>query len=230
MEEEQFVKPRPERRKPFILFRLWQWATAAFIAIIAIALLSDYDKAALPEAPYALYWATVVALIAGSIAHSSPVFFRLPGKAKLFAYLAIIPMFLLSAFTVGRLDVAYAKTPVGTKEAAARMVADAKQIETDRRQQEEQRLRNVEEEKLARHGKRQSFCESLMPQVKEILENKYSVDVIETNDIVASDEETHETPLTCTVEAITSSGKHIVAYSLERTPQGKVLVNVQILN
>lgn len=209
---------KPVKKDDGMMFII-QFITAAFLVVVLLALLNQIDRLSIKDSPVLLVYISLASLVFLTYFHTPVIFLRLSQTGKVTAYAGVLVSMLIVGEALGQLEAAYERTPAGAQEAAARKAAA-----------DEQRLQNVEEEKLARHDKRQSICESLIPQVKEILERKYSVEVIETNDVVAHDEETHETPLTCTVEAITSEGKHVAAYRLERTPQEKVLVSVQLLN
>lgn len=44
------------KRRPFILFRAWQWVIAAFFVIVVLMLLSNVVKMSAPGAPNVLFF------------------------------------------------------------------------------------------------------------------------------------------------------------------------------
>lgn len=62
----------PQRKKPFVLFRIVQWAVVAFFALAAIIMASDIGKLSVPGAPVALFWVALAVVIGIALIHSPP--------------------------------------------------------------------------------------------------------------------------------------------------------------
>ncbi|MBC2666061.1 hypothetical protein H7F51_11085 [Novosphingobium flavum] len=170
MEDEEFAPPVAGRKKPFVLFRFWQWGVAALFALTFAALLGDYHKAALPGASPPLYYAALASAVATAALLCTPAFFRLPGKAKIAAYLTIIPTIMLTNDASVNLDNAYAKTPAGAKELAARRAEEAVQAEQDRQAAEQEAKKQQAQDLIAKLEEQNKQ----LAEIKEKLEACYS--------------------------------------------------------
>ena len=51
MENDDVVTMSPERKKPFFLFRLWQWLIAGIYGLLVAFVASEWTKLSLPGAP-----------------------------------------------------------------------------------------------------------------------------------------------------------------------------------
>lgn len=134
MEDESIVPAAAGRKKPFILFRLVQWAITTISSLLLLALLSDTDKLKLVGAPVATFWLTSTVIAALALMHAPPIFFRLRSRVKLGAYAGILGGFVLLVVTIVGLAEAYESTPEGAKKATIRRQAEAK---GDAKRQEE---------------------------------------------------------------------------------------------
>ena len=119
-----------------------QWIVFAILALFTIAAATDFRKEGVPDAPLVLLCISVAAFAALAIAHIPPVFSRLPGKARIAAYVSILVVLALFGNYVGRMQVAWEKTPAGEKEAAER-------ADTDKRVAAEQAQRDATAKDLA---------------------------------------------------------------------------------
>lgn len=138
MENEDVVTTAAERKKPFILFRLWQWFVAACLTLLLVVLAFEGRKLNAPEAPVILFWCAVAALAFAIATLSPPIFFRLSGRLKLGAYLSAVIAFVVTGTGLGATQEAYKRTPEGAKEAAREALAQAKTdaVEAERRKSE----------------------------------------------------------------------------------------------
>lgn len=108
------------RKKPFFLFSLIQWIMTALLALDVLLMLADVKKLGLPGAPVPLYCITIAAIALVTLLHSPPVFFRLPIRSRIFAYLGLIGAMALFSVYVGQMEPIWYRTPEGAKEAAAK--------------------------------------------------------------------------------------------------------------
>jgi hypothetical protein len=225
MNNEPDVVPSSARKRPFILFRLWQWLVAAVFALTAVALLAKLDKLALPGAPNALFWIALAVTLIVAVLHTVPVFFRLPPIGILAAYGLTLPAFMLSGTALEKLQSAYERTPEGAKAKEARLASERAAAERDARdaaQSARAESEALEAQNQAEQDKKdREMCDLLIDQVVD------GVKVFEINDVSIIPSSEPGEILTCTGEAITSSGRRRIELGLVKTPQGKPLVSVR---
>jgi len=179
------------RKKPFILFRMWQWAVAAFLALMIMPFYASIDKLSLPGAPVTQFWIGLAAVVLITILHSPPVFFRLPNGMKLSSYAAIVPAFIVFLLALVGIDEAYKKTPEGARQAAAR-AEDEKMEGLQRAEREAEAAKLREAEALVKRAQelneKLESCFStfghrlpaLERQVRNSLENPHAFEHVET--------------------------------------------------
>lgn len=131
MENDMNAPEHRRRKKPFILFRIVQWAIVAFFGLLTVILITEADKLSLPGAPIILFGVALAAVIGVAALHSPPLFFRLPGKAKLVAYVGIVVGLLVFGNCVRLMTEAYHRTPEGAKVAAEQKLQVEKQAALD---------------------------------------------------------------------------------------------------
>jgi hypothetical protein len=131
MTDDIVVPSEGARKKPFILFRIAQWVVAAFFGLVALAMLADISRLAIPRAPIVLFWAALVGFLLAAVGLSPPLFFRLPFKAKVGAYAGGFAALMLFGAYAGRMQSAYDLTPTGAAEAKVKAAADAVQAKAD---------------------------------------------------------------------------------------------------
>ena len=218
-------------KKPFVLFRIIQWAIVALFALIALILVSDIGRLSTPGAPVAAFWVALAVVTAVAAVHSPPLFFRLPNKLKLFAYICIIVAVGVFGDYGRQMQAAYSKTPQGAKEAAAEAAADRQAA--NERAAEAARLKAAEEaresdlanKKLADlEAQKPGICKILVDQM--IAQTKSAgVQIIEVNNVTVEPGVDEIHPVSCSGDAITSRGSVRVEFGLEHTPQGKDLLS-----
>lgn len=123
-----------------------QWIVCVFLALIALAVLSDLRRASVPDAPVVLLYITIAATALLALIHMPPVFSRLPRRGKWAAYASILATFILFGVYVGKMNDAWGRTPEGAKEAAERAT---RQKETARQNAMADALEKAEQERVA---------------------------------------------------------------------------------
>lgn len=219
------------RKKPFILFSIFQWVVAAFFVLLALVLIGDLRKLGVPGAPVVLLWVALGTTAVVALGLSPPAFFRLPRIGKIGTYVVACVGFVMFGIYAGQMREAYFRTPQGAKEATAeaaadRQAANERAAETARlKAAEEARERERADKKLADlEAQKPGVCKILVDQM--IAQTKSDgVQIIEVNNVTVEPgvDETH--PLSCSGDAITSRGNMRVEFGLEHTPQGKDLLS-----
>lgn len=193
-------------RQPRGFAQYVQWVAAAFVALIGLIFVtSDFHKLDLPGAPVSLYVLACVMLAVTVTALSPPVFFRLPGKGKLAAYLAILATIIAMTIYSGILQPIYERTPQGAKEAAAdaareaaAAIRDAKDIaEQGEKDKAAKAVADAEaaQKQTADNAAKLKACFSystheipkLTSQVQDALENPKSFEYVKTEEIDSGD-------------------------------------------
>lgn len=137
MEDQTVIPAAPsDTKKPFIMFRIWQWTAVVIFALFIVMLVNDLAKLSLPDAPVVRYWATLIVWLALAGLNSPPAFFRLPRKSKWAVYGAILPAIILFGSTMGGIQRVYEKTAQGANEAAERAQHDQAKAEAEAKQRE----------------------------------------------------------------------------------------------
>ena len=221
----------PPRNKPFILFSIIQWGVVTLFALMALILVSDIGRLGVPGAPVVAFWVALAVVTAVAAVHSPPLFFRLPNKLKLFAYVCVIVAVGVFGDYGRQMQEAYSKTPQGAKEAVAQAAADRQAA--NERAAEAARLKGAEEtregeladKKLADlEAQKPGICKILVDQM--IAQTKSGgVQIIEVNNVTVEPGVDEIHPISCSGDAITSRGNMRVEFGLEHTPQGKDLLS-----
>jgi hypothetical protein len=198
MEEESITPAAAGRKKPFILFRIFQWIVIAFLGLLALVLLVDASKLGIAGAPVVLFWLTLAALAGLAILHSPPLFFQLPAKSKIAAYVGVFIGVMMCGSYIGQMRTAYESTPEGAKEAELRRqeeariaTLEAKRAETqqalERLAQTQQQLENINARLEACRGW-SGQLPALADAVKDSLHNPGSFEHVETIFIVPDED------------------------------------------
>ena len=190
MENDDVVTMWPERKKPFFLFRLWQWLVAVCYGLLAVVVAWNWAKLSLPGAPEHLYWPTLALLSTLTLIHIPHIFFRLPGSLKTVAYLGLIAGFVMAGTFAGQVQTAYERTPQGQKEAVAREIEEKENAAATRQSEvDKAKMDELEEatQKLSDLNDKIEGCFSwghrlpaLETQVQESLHNPDSFEQVET--------------------------------------------------
>lgn len=114
------------RKKPFVLFRIWQWLAAGLLASLLLILAVEGQKLGAPGSPVTLFWCSIAILAIIVAVLSPPLFFRLSGWLKLAVYIGAVAAIGLTGTCLGALQEAYKRTPQGAKEAALDAATQAK--------------------------------------------------------------------------------------------------------
>lgn len=156
----------PVRRKPNIVLRVIQWIVAGFFGLLALALTMEIRKLGIPDAPVILFWSAMAVAIGLAVAHSPAVFFRLPGKAKVAPYLALLVWFVVFGTYAMQMQSAYERTPEGAREAAARKEQAAQDLVRDAQEAREAGEKARAEESLAEAAEVQKQLEQLTEKLE----------------------------------------------------------------
>lgn len=229
---------KPER-KPFILFRVWQWVVTAFFVVCTLASLVDIGKLTAPGAPVVLYVLSIAAFFMMAVLHSPFVFFRLSGRIRVAAYVTVLASLILFGYSVAKLDEAYWRTPAGSKELAEKVKREEQEakeaaVEEARKKAQEQveqlRKEQSAKEAVEAAGKEMKLteCRALSEDVISQYKKSGRIEIIEINDISARPEAEPGQQLTCDASAITSSGDMRLQFGLERSPQGKDILSSKL--
>lgn len=145
MNSENATSPQLERKKPFILFRAWQWVAVLALSVLLLPLASNYEMLKAPDAPLVQFWVAILAGALVLISLAPPVFFRLSKRGKSAAYGGLLVVFFIIVSAFGSLQSSYDKTPEGAKLAAIRKTEEAKEAAKEaERAVAVQRRKNVE--------------------------------------------------------------------------------------
>lgn len=229
MTDEIVVPSEGARKKPFIFCRIAQWAVAALVGILTIVPLADISKLAIPGAPTALLWSALAALVLAAAILSPPLFFRLPLKAKVGAYIGGFAAFVLLGVYVQQMKVAYERTPAGAAEAKAKAETEAAIAKMDAMAREAQAKVDAINAELSKPKAEEPVsaevqaCQALVPEVLALAKEKGQVEIIEINDVRSGFSSTGKI---CEGDAITDKGKATINFSVETTPQGRTLLNM----
>jgi hypothetical protein len=229
MTDEIVVPSEGARKKPFILFRIAQWLVAALLGLFALAMLVDLSKLAIPGAPIALFWSALAVFSLAAIILSPPLFFRLPVKAKVGAYVGGLAAFVLLGVYGQQMRTAYEHTPTGAAEAKARAETEAALAKADAIAREAQTRVDAINAELSKPKAEEPVsadaqaCQALVPEVLAMAKEKGAVEIFEINDVRSSYSPTGRV---CEGEAITDKGKADINFSVETTPQGRTLLNM----
>ena len=194
MESDDVVKMSAEPKKPFMLFRIWQWLVVCFMGLITTIIASEWSKLNLPGTSQHLYWVALFTVAIVTLFHIPPLFFRLMKWLKVFAYLVLIVGLSIGGEFLGQVHSAYERTPEGRKEAVARMANEQREVAAIRKREEGQAM--IDElaavtQKLDDINKKIEGCFSwghrlpaLETQVQESLHNPDSFEQVETVSVV----------------------------------------------
>ena len=158
MEDESVVPAAAGRKKPFILFRIIQWLVTAFAGLVALVVLTSTDKLSLAGAPVVLFGLSLATFVGLAILHSPPVFFRLPTKAKVAAYVGVFVGIMVSGSYMEQMQGVYERTPQGAKEAELQRQVEAKSA--------------VDEAKMAAENAKKSEAQQALNQVAQAKADK----------------------------------------------------------
>lgn len=182
-----------------------------------------------PGAPVILFYSGAAALCLMTIIHSPFVFARLPRKSKWVAYGAILPVMVLAAAHTEPMNAAWERTPDGVKEAAQAANERAQDDARTKAERDAAAEREAADEKASFDAALQARCESLVPSVISLSKQEFGPEVIEINGIVPSDGGSEPTKLSCSGTAVVSrGGDRAIDFGTQTTPQGKVLVTMQL--
>ena len=177
------------------IWRIFQWAIAAFLLFGSILSMSDPDnKLAAPGAPVVGYLLVAGILAVIAIVLMPPAFFRLPTRGKVGAYFAAFVAMGFSGNLGAEVDAAYERTPAGAEQAAehkAEREAAAAQREIDETLagareglEQLQEIQEQQEDCLSWGGELASLNEI----VEENLHNRGSFKHLATRFIVGADQ------------------------------------------
>ncbi len=229
---------KPER-KPFILFRVWQWVVTAFFVMCTLASLVDIGKLSAPGAPVVLYVVSITAFFMMTVLHSPFVFFRLSGRIRVAAYVTVLASLILFGYSVEKLNEAYWRTPAGSKELAEKVKREEQEAkeaaaEEGRKKAQEQADQQRREQaakgalEAASKEMKLTECRALSEDVIRQYKKADRIEIIEINEISARPEAEPGQQLTCDASAITSRGDMRLQFGLERSPQGKDILSSKL--
>ena len=178
------------RRAARLVRRLAQWAVfGALVIIVPPMIFTAFEANAAGISPAALLIA-VAAFSAIAVVLIPPLFFRLPQRAQIAGYVALVPAFIAVVATHSVTDTAYLKTPAG--KAAAEAAAAAETFQRQLVAEKERRLASEKlfvehEQNVAEMHRSVEVCinwrgqvPSLVKVVKEALHNPKSFEHVET--------------------------------------------------
>jgi hypothetical protein len=147
------------RRIYYVVGRIAQWTAFIFLAVVALgALLHALDMQA--EGVSVKTYIISIAALAICAAFLLPlVFFRLPKRARLASYAAVLPLLVTVMLVSGTVSDAYKLTPKGAQEAKAEAEAAALRQAQERRL-EEQAQQQREKERAEQASKAQAEARS----------------------------------------------------------------------
>jgi len=221
MTDEQVEWAESWPQKPFILFRIFQWALTAFAALFLPIHLQFVSRLDLPDASKMLF-ATSVGVAALYTVFVCPlVFYRVTSRWKYLAYPAIIIPLILFGLVRVNVEDAFYHTPEGQKQAAAARVEQKKRWAEEDRKNE---LKMAADEKRREAESVQTDiarCTALVPQIQQMEKDGKDLEIIEINGISGSPYST------CSGIATTNRGTAAIQFRTEQTPQGRILLNVE---
>lgn len=228
MGDDAIVPDNRVRKKPFILFRIVQSVTFAFMTLCLLVVLTDLRKLDAPGAPVAYLYLCIAVSALAALIHLPAIFYRLPRKVKWGAHIAILPVLVLFGDYTGAMQSAYVRTPKGAKEAAQRAQADrsvasdkARQAANAKARQESIAQEEAEQKSASAEAQKPELCKMLVDQVVD------GEKVLEINNVtVETSFEPNET-FTCSGDAVTALGAKKIEFGLVSTPQGKTLVSIR---
>lgn len=178
------------RRVLRLLAHIAQWIVFAFIAFVCVDLGAGISKFLNEGIDASVHVAAIVALALVAIGLLPPLFFRLPGKARVAAHALGLAAFMAVFGTLGDVDEAYVRTPKGAAEARERAARAASRVELEAqmRQLEASVAESEEYDREVATTRRQvqrcinwrGQVPSLVRQVKEDLHNPGSFEHVET--------------------------------------------------
>ena len=107
------------------VFRFAQRIVFLLLLLLALIALIPLDYRGAPGFPETLFWISLACCVALALAHLAPLFSRMGRPLKVSAYIAIVPIFILTFSTFGSAVEAYHQTPEGKVEKAKQDAADA---------------------------------------------------------------------------------------------------------
>lgn len=218
MDDEILVPVQRVLKKPFILFRIIQWAVFAFMVLFVLINASDLGKSNVPGAPLAYLYLCIGVSVVLALVHLPFVFWRLPSIVKWAAYIALLPAFALFGDYYDTMRAAYVRTPAGAKEVAERAKADREEAARLKAETDSEARRQATEKQAAMEAKKPELCQTLAGQVVD------GTKILEINNVVVEPSYVENEILTCSGDAITSHGNMKIEIGLVKTPQGKSLV------
>ena len=217
----------PARSRTARLLLTLQWIVFVCLLLVALRVIT-IEAVNLPSPPTALLVISIVAISGLLLAHLPPGFRRLPRLAKLAAYVAILPAFILLGLSTLEMRAAYERTPQGRKEAAAKAAADRKDAAEWERRDAVRQAQNhaayvagAPARDAQANAQKLDACNALVGQVVD------GDKVLEVNDVSPEVSYEPNEVLTCGGDAITSHGNARIQFGLVTTPQGRQLVSVR---
>jgi hypothetical protein len=175
--------------------RFLQWVTFVALFFVAVIGFLPVIYIGLPGFPTALFWISLASSSGLALAHLPAMFFRFARNAKVTAYVAILPIFILTMMAFGQGLEAHYQTPAGKAEKAKLEAADALAAKDEAERAETRRaLADVEKSKadLEAYEQKLDDCfsswghrlDSLEDEVKGSLHNPDAFQHVETLAIV----------------------------------------------
>lgn len=229
MEDESVVPAAAGRKKPFILFRLVQWAMVAVGVLMLLILHAATKNLNVPNAPIVLFWLAVAAVVGLAVLHSPPIFFRLPGKGKAGAYACLLPGFILLGAALGQVREANDQTPERRAQLARgdqELGAMLERVGTEKHVDVKSTEQILAEDAAARRDAMKRKCPSLVADVIALARVKQGLEIIEINNIEDDAGAGDMTAIGCKGIATTDRGSGAIRFSQTTSPQGRILLNL----
>lgn len=229
MEDENVVPVAAGRKKPFILFRAIQWAMVGVGLLALLILHSAFKHLSVPNAPIALFWLAVAAIVGLAALHSPPIFFRLPGKGKAVAYAGLLPGLIFLGTALGQVRDAYDQTPERRAQLAREdqeLAAMFERIGAEKQADEKSTEQILAEDAAARREAMKRKCPSLVADVIALARKKHGLEIIEINNIEDDAGAGDLTAIGCKGIATTDRGSGAIRFSQTTSPQGRILLNL----
>jgi hypothetical protein len=158
MDNDVQLPARQVRKKPFILFRIIQGVVAGFLGLLLLLTTSEFRKLGVPGAPVTNFWIAFALFGLLVIAHIPSVFFRMPKKAKVAAYVAMLVVLSTFGSYSTKMEPLWLRTPDGAKEAAQQAALD----------QAEQKSRAIEAEQVAKQEADRQRTEQVFAEAEDL--------------------------------------------------------------
>lgn len=221
------------------ILRFVQWIVFVAVLLFALIALMMIEYRGLRGFPEILFWLSQVCCFGLALAHLPNLFFRLDGRLRIAAYIAILPIFILALATFGQAIDAYHRTPEGAAAKAKQDREDELEAAAETRREAVAQARAEKQargQKAAERAERDDWlsrnpgsitpqnwsCTNLIPSVIQMSQSR----PFQVLEITSPREEMHMPgfSITCNARAEWTNGATYIRYGARLSEGGQIIV------